>query len=210
MPAVRSGNLLFVSGHGPVKDGKVQFIGKVGREWTEQQGYEAARLTMINLLATVKAALGDLGKVRRVVKLLGMVNCTEEFTRTPQVINGASELLGELYGEAGRHADPEWLVTAPLAVEGVEVAVNKYFLNHPEMVLGEWTSQGTLYGEGYSVASNGDLERQLEAAIGREDPVMRKIREVNERAARRRGNAVLEPGAYEFTREELHERNDVL
>ena len=104
VPAVRVGNLLYVSGHGPVRDGRVQFIGKVGREWTEEQGYEAARVTAVNILATVKVVLGDLGKVRRVVKLLGMVNCTEEFTRTPQVINGASELFIELWGDRGQHA----------------------------------------------------------------------------------------------------------
>ena len=104
VPAVKVGNLLFVSGHGPVRDGKVQFIGKLGREFTIEQGYEASRLTMVNLLASVKLVLGDLGKVKRTVKLLGMVNCTEEFTRTPQVINGASELLGELWGDMGTHA----------------------------------------------------------------------------------------------------------
>ena len=104
VPAVKVGNLLFVSGHGPVRDGKVQFIGKLGREFTIEQGYEASKLTMVNLLASVKVVLGDLGKVKRTVKLLGMVNCTEEFTRTPQVINGASELLGELWGDMGTHA----------------------------------------------------------------------------------------------------------
>ena len=104
VPAVRTGNLLFVSGHGPVREGKVQFIGKVGRELSIEQGYEAARLTALGMLATVKASLGDLGKVRRVVKLLGMVNCTEDFTRTPQVINGASDLLCELWGDMGAHA----------------------------------------------------------------------------------------------------------
>jgi enamine deaminase RidA (YjgF/YER057c/UK114 family) len=87
-----------------VRDGKVQFIGKLGREFTIEQGYEASKLTMVNLLASVKVVLGDLAKVKRTVKLLGMVNCTEEFTRTPQVINGASELLGELWGDMGTHA----------------------------------------------------------------------------------------------------------
>jgi enamine deaminase RidA (YjgF/YER057c/UK114 family) len=82
----------------------VQFIGKVGREWTIEQGQEAARLTALNMLASIKLVLGDLAKVRRVVKLLGMVNCTEEFTQTPQVINGCSELLIALWGDAGRHA----------------------------------------------------------------------------------------------------------
>ena len=104
VPAVRTGNLLFVSGHGPVREGKVQFIGKVGREFSIEEGYEAARLTGLAILSTVKAQLGDLGKVRRVVKLLGMVNCTEDFTRPPLVINGASDLFCELWGENGAHA----------------------------------------------------------------------------------------------------------
>jgi enamine deaminase RidA (YjgF/YER057c/UK114 family) len=104
VPAVRTGNLLFVSGHGPARGGKIQFIGKVGREFTIEEGYEASRLTALAILATVKAQLGDLGKVRRVVKLLGMVNCTEDFTRPPQVINGASDLFCELWGENGAHA----------------------------------------------------------------------------------------------------------
>jgi enamine deaminase RidA (YjgF/YER057c/UK114 family) len=104
VPTVRTGNLLFVSGHGPVRGGKVHYIGKVGRELSLEDGYEAAKLTALAILATVKTQLGDLGKVRRVVKLLGMVNCTEEFTRTPQVINGASDLLCELWGENGAHA----------------------------------------------------------------------------------------------------------
>ena len=104
VPAVKVGSLLFVSGHGPVRDGKVQFIGKVGRELTIEQGYEASKITAVNLLASVKCVLGDLAKVKRTVKLLGMVNCTEDFTRTPQVINGASELLGELWGDMGTHA----------------------------------------------------------------------------------------------------------
>jgi enamine deaminase RidA (YjgF/YER057c/UK114 family) len=106
VPAVRVGNLLFVSGHGPGRgeDGQLRFIGKVGREWTVEQGQEASRVTALNILATVKASLGDLGRVRRVVKLLGMVNCTEEFTQTPQVINGASEVLIQVWGDLGTHA----------------------------------------------------------------------------------------------------------
>jgi enamine deaminase RidA (YjgF/YER057c/UK114 family) len=106
VPAVRTGNLLFVSGHGPGRDedGNPRFIGKLGREWTVEQGQEASRVTALNILATVKASLGDLARVRRVVKVLGMVNCTEDFTATPQVINGASELLGEVWGDLGAHA----------------------------------------------------------------------------------------------------------
>lgn len=107
VPAVQTGSLLFLSGHGPgvVTDGKVQYIrGKVGRELTVEQGYEAAKQVMLNLLQTIKATIGDLDKVRRVVKLLGFVNCTEDFPNQPQVINGASDLLVKLYGERGRHA----------------------------------------------------------------------------------------------------------
>lgn len=102
--AVPSGSLLFLAGHLPVRDGEPQFVGKVGREWTVEEGYAASRLTALNMLATIKAALGDLGRVRRVVKVLGMVNCTEDFTRTPQVINGASDLFCELWGDNGAHA----------------------------------------------------------------------------------------------------------
>jgi len=104
VPAMRSGSLLFVAGHLPMVDGVPQFVGKVGREWTVEQGYEASRLTALAMLATIKASVGDLAKVSRVVKLLGMVNCTEEFTQTPQVINGASELFLAVWGEAGAHA----------------------------------------------------------------------------------------------------------
>lgn len=101
---VRAGNLLFVSGHGPYRDGKLQFVGKVGQDLTVEEGYQAARLVALNCLASVKEALGDLDRVKRVVKLLGMVNCAPEFGQQPEVINGASDLLVELYGDAGRHA----------------------------------------------------------------------------------------------------------
>jgi enamine deaminase RidA (YjgF/YER057c/UK114 family) len=107
VPAVRTGNLLFVSGHGPamVKDGKIQYIrGKLGRDLTVEQGYEAAKQVMLNILESIKGAIGDLDKVRRIVKVLGFVNCTEDFPDQPKVINGASDLLVELYGERGRHA----------------------------------------------------------------------------------------------------------
>lgn len=102
--AVRTGNLLFVSGHGPYNDGQTKTSGKLGRELNIEEGYQTARNVALNCLASVKAALGDLDKVRRVVKLLGMVNCTEEFKDPPRVINGASDLLVEIFGEAGRHA----------------------------------------------------------------------------------------------------------
>jgi enamine deaminase RidA (YjgF/YER057c/UK114 family) len=102
--AVRAGNLLFVSGHGPRRQGEAYITGKVGRDLTTEQAYEAAKVVMLNCLASVKREIGDLDRVKRIVKLLGMVNCTEDFTEQPKVINGASDLLVALYGEAGRHA----------------------------------------------------------------------------------------------------------
>ncbi|HSR11297.1 MAG TPA: RidA family protein [Thermodesulfobacteriota bacterium] len=102
--AVKTGNLLFVSGHGPYNDGKSVTTGKLGKELTVEQGYQTARNVALNCLASVKSALGDLDKVKRVVKLLGMVNCTEDFKDQPKVINGASDLLVELFGDAGKHA----------------------------------------------------------------------------------------------------------
>ncbi len=102
--AVRTGNLLFVSGHGPFRDGKHQFVGKVGKDLSVEEGHKSAQLVCLNCLASVKEALGDLDRVKRVVKLLGMVNCTSEFGQQPEVINGASDLLVALYGDAGRHA----------------------------------------------------------------------------------------------------------
>jgi enamine deaminase RidA (YjgF/YER057c/UK114 family) len=104
VPAVRAGNLLFVSGHGPYNDGKTIISGKLGKELTVEEGYKTARNVALNCLASVKATLGDLNKVKRVVKLLGMVNCTEDFKDQPKVINGASDLLVEVFGDAGRHA----------------------------------------------------------------------------------------------------------
>ncbi len=107
LPLVRTGNLLFVSGHGPgvQKDGKVTFIqGKLGKDMDAAQGYEAAKHVMLNILQSMKQELGDLDKVQRIVKLLGFVNCTADFLDQPKVINGASDLLVELFGERGRHA----------------------------------------------------------------------------------------------------------
>ena len=102
--AVVAGKLVFVSGHGPVQNGQLTYRGKLGREFTTMQGYEAARLVTLNCLATLKTAIGTLDRVRRVVKLLGMVNGTPEFAEQPQVINGASDLLVAIFGDRGRHA----------------------------------------------------------------------------------------------------------
>ncbi len=104
VPAVITGTLLFVSGHGPARGDTVKTPGKLGRELTVEEGYHAARSSGLNCLATVKATVGSLDRVKRVVKLLGMVNCTEDFKDTPKVINGCSDLLVEVFGEAGKHA----------------------------------------------------------------------------------------------------------
>jgi enamine deaminase RidA (YjgF/YER057c/UK114 family) len=102
--AVRTGNLIFLAGHGPSKADGTLVTGKVGKDLTIEQGYEAARITAISLLATLKNELGDLGKVKRVVKVLGMVNCPSDFTDQPKVINGCSDLLVAVFGEKGKHA----------------------------------------------------------------------------------------------------------
>ena len=104
IPAVRTGNLVFTAGQGPMLDGVPNFTGKLGRELTEEQGYQAARLCVVNCLACVKSLIGDLDKVEQVVKLLGFVASVDGFTRQPWVMNGASELLITLYGERGKHA----------------------------------------------------------------------------------------------------------
>lgn len=103
VPAVRTGDLLFVSGHIARKDGKV-WEGKLGAGLSTAEGKEAARGVAIDLLATLHAALGDLGKVKRIVKLMVLVNVDPSFTEPHVVANGASELLGEVLGAAGAHA----------------------------------------------------------------------------------------------------------
>ena len=98
---VQTGNLLYVSGTGPGPD---QPNGKLGADLDVDQGYAAARDVGISLIATMKEALGDLDRVKRVVKLLGMVNSAPDFSDQPKVINGCSDLMVEVFGEAGRHA----------------------------------------------------------------------------------------------------------
>ena len=103
--AVRSGNLLFVAGHGPFEEGKPTFIGKLGRDLDVAEGRRSAQLVALNMLATIKAELGDLDRVTRVVKLLVLVNSMPDFGDQPQVANGASDLLVDIFGEErGRHA----------------------------------------------------------------------------------------------------------
>jgi enamine deaminase RidA (YjgF/YER057c/UK114 family) len=103
VPAVRSGNLVFLSGHGPVSEDEV-VTGKLGGELTVEEGYAAARVVALGLLGSLKASIGDLDRVRRIVKLLGMVNCVPDFMDHPRVVDGASDLLVEVFGDRGRHA----------------------------------------------------------------------------------------------------------
>jgi enamine deaminase RidA (YjgF/YER057c/UK114 family) len=104
--AVRTGNLLFLAGHGPVRpDGTPSVQGKLGEGISVEQGYQVAREVGMSLLATARASLGSLDKVKRVVKVLGMVNSARDFADQPKVINGASDLIVTVFGEAiGRHA----------------------------------------------------------------------------------------------------------
>ncbi|GIW12917.1 MAG: hypothetical protein KatS3mg062_0356 [Tepidiforma sp.] len=105
VPAVRAGNLVFLSGHGPTGPaGELLIRGRLGDDLSLEQGYEAARLTALALLGSLKGAIGELDRVGRIVKLLGMVRCTPDFGQMPAVINGASDLMVDIFGERGRHA----------------------------------------------------------------------------------------------------------
>lgn len=104
VPAVRAGNLIFLAGHGPAQPWGPTATGKVGKDLTVQQGYEAAKNVGINMLATLRGEIGDLGKVRRIVKVMGMVNAVDGFTQQPEVINGFSDLMVAVFGDRGKHA----------------------------------------------------------------------------------------------------------
>jgi len=123
--AVRVGNLLYLAGKGPTKPDGTNITGKVGKDLTIEQGYDAARLTALNHLAVLKAELGSLNKVKRIVKVLGMVNCTEDFKDQPKVVNGYSDLMVEIFGDKGKHARSAvgmYALPSNIAVE-VEVIV---------------------------------------------------------------------------------------
>jgi enamine deaminase RidA (YjgF/YER057c/UK114 family) len=102
--AVRAGNLVFLAGHGPRKPDGGLVVGRVGSDLTPEQGKEAARLTAIDMLTSLKAEIGDLRRVKRIVKVVGMVNTTASFTEHPKVVNGCSDLLVAVFGDRGRHA----------------------------------------------------------------------------------------------------------
>lgn len=104
LPGVRVGNLLFLSGHGPVREATATARGKLGRDLSTDEGYKVARDVGINLLGSARHILGSLDKVKRVVKVLGMVNSADDFGEQPKVINGFSDLMVEVFGDDGRHA----------------------------------------------------------------------------------------------------------
>jgi enamine deaminase RidA (YjgF/YER057c/UK114 family) len=99
----RTGNLLYLSGAGPFIDGKPAFVGRVGKDVTLEEAYDAARLSAVNLLSMIRAEVGSLENIR-IIKLLGFVSSAEDFYNQPEVINGASDFLAELLGENGKHS----------------------------------------------------------------------------------------------------------
>lgn len=104
VPAVRIGNMVFTSGQVPLVEGKLKYTGVVGKDLTVEQAYDAAWICCLNALAAVKSVAGDLDRVERVIKLTGWVASADDFTDQPKVMNGASELVGGIFGEAGKHA----------------------------------------------------------------------------------------------------------
>ena len=122
VPFVISGILLYVSGQLPFKDGKLAYSGRLGEALAVDDGYQAARLCGINLIAQMKAATGDLDRVARIVRLGGFVNSAAAFTDQPKVINGASDLMVEVFGPAGRHARSA--VGCPSLPLGVSVEID--------------------------------------------------------------------------------------
>jgi enamine deaminase RidA (YjgF/YER057c/UK114 family) len=120
---VKVNNILFLSGKGPLKPDGSYVVGKLGKDLTIEQGYEAARLAAIEHIAVLKSELGDLNRVKRIVKVLGMVNSADDFIEHPKVINGYSDLMVSVFGEKGKHArSAVGLNTLPMNI-AVEVEV---------------------------------------------------------------------------------------
>jgi enamine deaminase RidA (YjgF/YER057c/UK114 family) len=122
VPAVRTGSYVFTSGQLPMREGRLITTGKVGGEVTDEEAVECARQCALNALAAVRAEIGDLSQVKRIVKVVAFVASTPDFTGQPGVANGASELFGEVFGEAGQHARsavgvPVLPLDAPVEVE---------------------------------------------------------------------------------------------
>ncbi|MGB9802467.1 RidA family protein [Desulfofundulus sp.] len=104
VPAVKVGDFVFTSGQIPFVNGELRYRGKLGGELSEEDGYQAARICVLNCLSAVKQLIGSLDNIERIIKVTGFVNSTAGFNRQPFVVNGASDLLGEIFGEAGYHA----------------------------------------------------------------------------------------------------------
>ena len=104
IPAIQAGEFVYTSGQVPLASGELKYKGKVGSDLTEEQGYEAARLCAINCLSAIKGVIGDLDKIAQVIKVTGFVNSAPGFSSQPKVINGASEFLSQVFGDAGKHA----------------------------------------------------------------------------------------------------------
>jgi enamine deaminase RidA (YjgF/YER057c/UK114 family) len=126
VPYVVTGDLVYVSGQIPMRDGKIGFVGKLGRDFDVEQGREAARACALNVLSVIRQACGgDLDRVSRCVRLGGFINSTDEFTSQPEVMNGASDLLVAVFGERGRHA--RTAVSVNTLPRGVAVEVEAVF-----------------------------------------------------------------------------------
>ena len=124
VPVKQVGNLIFTSGSGPIVNGKPAFVGKVGKELTVEDGQKAARIVALNILGVLHQYLGDLNRVKNVVKILGFVASAENFGSQPQVINGASQLFIDVFGENGQHArsaigTSELPGNIPVEIEGI-------------------------------------------------------------------------------------------
>jgi enamine deaminase RidA (YjgF/YER057c/UK114 family) len=130
VPGVIVGNLLFMSGHGPFdEEGRVTSTGKLGRDMSPEDANAVARTVALNMLGSVRALTGSLDRVKRVVKVLGLVNCIDGFTAAPKVVNGFSDCMVEVFGEAGRHARSAFGVTE--LPGGIPVEVEAVFELHP-------------------------------------------------------------------------------
>lgn len=103
IPATQIGNLVMTSGQVPISNGSVMYIGKVGKDLTEEEGMKAAKLCALNCLSAIRSITGSLNKIKRVVKLTVFVSSAEGFTAQPKIANGASEFIGEIFGDAGKH-----------------------------------------------------------------------------------------------------------
>ncbi len=102
-PWILTGNLIFTSGQLPFRDGEIAYAGKLGAEISEEDGYQAARQCALNAIAQLKAATGNLDKIQKIIRIEGYVHCAEGFRGHPQVLNGASDLVAEIFGERGQH-----------------------------------------------------------------------------------------------------------